>query len=122
MTDADLSILPGAGPMLAQSLSNQNLTTYLLSIAGVVALLVLAGAGVMMYRKRLFRAESEIGSAGSMFDELHRLRREGLMTEEEYTLARKKLATRASEAMDRRAAERAAAQGAKSTPRPNRPR
>jgi uncharacterized membrane protein YebE (DUF533 family) len=115
---AALSIPAGAGPLLAQSLSNQNLTTYLLSIAGVVALLVLAGAAVMMYRKRLFRAESDIGTAGSMFDELHRLRRQGLMTEEEYTLARKKLATRASEAMDRRAA----AQGAKSTPRSSRPR
>ncbi len=87
--------------------SQQDLLHYLMWIGLAVALIVLAGAGVMMLRKRMFGPESRIDSAGSMFDELRRLHREGLMSQEEYDVARKKLATRASEAMDRRAAQRA---------------
>lgn len=87
--------------------SNLDLMRYLLWIGLALALLVLAGAGVMVLRKQIFRAESEVDAAGSMFDELRRLHREGVMSQEEYDTARKKLATRASEAMDRRAAGRA---------------
>ncbi len=69
----------------------------------VIALLVVGGAAIMWMRKRMFGGESQVDAAGSLFDELRKAHREGLMTQEEYDLARKKLAARASEAMDRRA-------------------
>lgn len=92
----------------AQGPSNTDVMRVMMWIGVMIALLVLVGAGIMMYRKRMFGAESQIDAAGSMFDELRRLHREGLMSQEEYDIARKKVATRASEAMDRRAAERKA--------------
>jgi hypothetical protein len=101
----------------------QDILHVMMWIGLAIALLILAGAAIMMYRKRMFGADSAVDAAASIFDDLRRLHRDGLMSQEEYDVARKKLAARASAAMDKKAQARRDAASRKTdrhTPRADR--
>lgn len=86
---------------LLQAANRNALPTQVLLWVGVlIVLAMLGGAFVMVLRRRMFDRSSDGGAAGSLLEDLRRMRRSGEISEAEFEQARRKLTEKLARSLD----------------------
>ncbi len=71
-----------------------------LAVLGLVALTLLGGLGIMLFRRKLLKTEDDAGDE-TLFESLRRMRDSGEMSIEEYEAARKTMVKKAAAKMEK---------------------
>ncbi len=80
--------------VLAQRGSSQDVMNVLILLAVLIGLVLIAGVVMLVVRKRMIRNEQVL--AGSVFDDLKRMRDEAQISQHEYDYLRKAIAAKAA--------------------------
>jgi len=81
---------------IAQQVSRQDLNRFLVTIAVLIGVVLVAGFVLVLVRKRFLNAGDEHVMAGSIFDDLRRMRDAGEVSEVEYEYLRRCIAAKAA--------------------------
>lgn len=81
---------------IAQQATKEDLTRFLVTIAVLIAVVLVAGLVLLMVRKRMMSAADENVMSGSIFDDLRRMLKDGEISEVEYDYLRRCIAAKAA--------------------------
>lgn len=81
---------------IAQQVSKQDLNRFLVTIAVLIGVVLVAGLVLLMVRKRFLSGRDEDVMAGSIFDDLRRMLKDGDISEVEYEYLRRCIAAKAA--------------------------